>query len=113
LRGTFVVGADRKVSEPSAPKPSGRPLLESLLKLAALPAMARNLRATAADAATRTGLAAGAGVAGAISLLCLSYALLTLLAREMDPAAAWAIVGGLYALAGAVLYLAATRRRRS
>ena len=108
MRGTFVVGTDRKVSR----APQGRPLIETLLRLAALPAMARGLRATAADAATRAGLTVAAGVAGAVSLLCLSYALLTLLAREMDPAAAWAIVGGLYALAGAVLYFAATRRRR-
>jgi hypothetical protein len=107
LRGTFVVGTDRKVRQPG-----GSPLIESLLRLAALPAMARSLRATAADAATRAGLAAAAGVAAAIALLCLSYALGTLLAREMDPAAAWAIVGGLYALTGAILYFAATRRRR-
>ena len=107
MRGTFVVGTDRKVRQPR-----GRPLIESLLRLAALPAMARNLRATAADAATRAGLAAAAGVAAAIGLLCLSYALVTLLAREMDPAAAWAILGGLYVLVGGGLYFAATRRRR-
>jgi hypothetical protein len=107
LRGTFVVGADRKVSQPR-----GRPLIEPLLKLLALPAMARGLKATAADAATRAGLTVAAGVAGAIGLLCLSYALLTLLAREIDPAAAWTVLGGLYALAGGGLYFAATRRRR-
>lgn len=74
--------------------------------------MARGLRASATDAATRAGLIAGAGVAGGIGLLCLSYAGLTLLQREMDPAAAWAIVGGCYAAAGGGLYFAATRRRR-
>jgi hypothetical protein len=108
LRGTFVVGPDRQASRVR----EGRPLIEQLLKLVALPAMARGLRATAADAATRVGLAAAAGVAGAIGLLCLSYAALTLLSREIDPAAAWAIVGGFYALAGGGLYLVATRRRR-
>ena len=112
MRGTFVVGTDRKVSRGPAPARAGGSLIESLLKLAALPAMARGLRATAADTATRAGLIAAAGVAGAIGLLCLSYALLTLLAREIDPAAAWAIIGGLYAVAGGGLYLAATRRRR-
>jgi hypothetical protein len=74
--------------------------------------MARGLRATATDAAMRAGLVAGAGIAGAIGLLCFSYAGLTLLQREMDPAAAWAIIGGGYALGGIGLYFAATRRRR-
>jgi len=112
LRGTFVVGPDRKVSRVPQGRPLGTLLTEQLLRLAALPAMARGLRETAANAASRAGLVAAAGLAGAIALLCLSYAGLTVLAREIDPAAAWAIVGGLYALAGAVLYLAATRRRR-
>ena len=74
--------------------------------------MARGLRASAADAATRAGLVAGAGVAGGIGLLCLSCAGLTLLQRAMAPAAAWAIVGGCYAAIGGGLYFAATRRRR-
>jgi hypothetical protein len=114
LRGTFVVGSpDRKVSRAKAkPASRGLPLIESLIRLAALPAMARGLRATAADAAARAGMAVGAGIAGGIGVLCLSYAGLTLLQREMDPAAAWAIVGGCYAAAGGGLYFAATRRRR-
>jgi hypothetical protein len=114
LRGTFVVGSpDRKVSRAKASHTSGGfPLIEALLRLAALPAMARGLRNTAADAATRAGLAAGACVAAGIGVLCLSYAGLTLLQRTMDPAAAWAIVGGCYAAAGGGLYFAATRRRR-
>ncbi|HYD04179.1 MAG TPA: phage holin family protein [Reyranella sp.] len=87
-------------------------MIAQFLRLAALPAMARELRDSAADAATRAGLVAAAGVVGAIGLLCLSYAGLTLLQREMDPAAAWAIVGGVYAAAGGGLYFAATRRRR-
>jgi hypothetical protein len=74
--------------------------------------MARGLRSAAADTATRAGLAAAAGMAGVIGLFCFSYAALTLLQREMDPAAAWAIVGGFYALVGVGLYLVATRFRR-
>jgi hypothetical protein len=83
-----------------------------LIRLAALPAMVRGLRDSTADAASRAGLAFAAGVVGAVGVLCLSYAGLTLLQREMDPAAAWAIVGGLYGAAGGGLYFAATRRRR-
>jgi hypothetical protein len=30
----------------------------------------------------------------------------------MDPAEAWAILGGFYSVAGGILYFAATRRRR-
>jgi hypothetical protein len=108
LRGISFVGTDRK----SRRRTWGFSLIESLLRLAALPRMARGLRATAADAATRAGLAVGACIAGGIGVLCLSYAGLTLLQREMDPAAAWAILGGCYALAGGMLYFAATRRRR-
>ena len=74
--------------------------------------MARGLRDSAADAATRAGPTFAAGIVGGVGLLCLSFAGLTLLQREMDPAAAWAIVGGLYAAAGGGLYLAAIRRRR-
>lgn len=91
-------------------------MITHLLRLAALPAMARDLRdsvrESATEAATRAGLVAAAGMIGAVGVLCLSYAGLTLLQREMDPAAAWAIVGGLYAAAGGGLYFAATRRRR-
>jgi hypothetical protein len=74
--------------------------------------MARGLRNTASDAATRAGLAFAAGIAGGVGTLCFSYAGLMLLERKMDPEAAWAIVGGLYAAAGGGLYFAATRRRR-
>ena len=114
MRGTFVVGpTDRKVSRERANHTSGGfPLIESLIRLVALPSMARSLRNTAADAASRAGLTFAAGIVSGVGVLCLSYAGLTLLQREMDPAAAWAIVGGVYAIAGGGLYLAATRRRR-
>jgi len=87
-------------------------LIASLIRLVALPTMARGLRDSATDAATRAGLTLAAGVVGGVGLLCLSYAGLTVLQREMDPAAAWAIVGGLYGAAGGGLYFAAMRRRR-
>ena len=119
MRGTFVVGSrDRKVTRPKVSPETGNhtsggaPLIASLLRLAALPAMARSVRDSATDAATRAGLTFAAGVVGGIGVLCLSYAGLTVLQREMDPAAAWAVVGGLYGAAGGGLYLAATKRRR-
>lgn len=116
MRGTFVVGSrDRKASrvrDKADSTSGGPPLIASLIRLAALPAMARGLRDSAADAATRAGLTVAAGIVGGVGVLCLSYAGLTLLQREMDPAAAWAVVGGLYGAAGGGLYLAATKRRR-
>ena len=108
MRGIFFVGTSRTKTA----RPAGPTLIASLIRLAALPEMARSLRATATDAATRGGLAVAAGLAGAVGLLCLSYAGLTLLQREIDPAAAWAIVGGCYAAVAGGLYFAATRRRR-
>ncbi len=113
MRGTFVVGPDRKVSRfaPSAPS-KGAPLIQALTRIVALPAMARAARASAADAARRMALAAAAGIAGLVGLFCFTNASLTLLERRMDPAQAWSLVGGFYALLGGLLYFAATRRRR-
>ena len=54
----------------------------------------------------------GAVLAATVGVLCFTYAGATLLQRHLDPAEAWGIVGGLYAVAGLGLYLAATRRRR-
>ncbi|MDP1750775.1 MAG: hypothetical protein Q8L22_15075 [Reyranella sp.] len=71
------------------------------------------MRNAAADVALRLMLILGAVLAGAVGVLCFSYAGLTLLQRHLDPATSWGIVGGLYAIAGLVLYLAATRRRRT
>ena len=87
-------------------------LIAPLLRLAVASAAARTLRNAAADVALRLALTLGAVLAGAVGVLCFSYAGLTLLERHLDPAAAWAIVGGLYAAAGLALYLVATRRRR-
>jgi hypothetical protein len=122
LRGTFVVGPDRKVSRsPADPKVSrasskpaskGLPLIEGLVRLLALPAMARAVRASAADTAQRMALGAAAGLAGLVGLFCFTNASLTLLERRMDPAEAWSLVGGFYAVIGGLLYFASTRRRR-
>ena len=118
MRGTFVVGPDRKVSRsPSdrkADKPpsKGPPLIEGLVRLLALPAMMRAARATAGDTAQRVALGAAAGLAGLVGLFCFTNASLTLLERRMDPAEAWSVVGGFYAVVGGLLYFASTKRRR-
>src|SRR6185437_10763303 len=105
LRGTFVVGPDRKVSRSPAdtkvsPSPSkGLHLIEGLVRLLALPAMMRAARAAA-------------GLAGLVGLFCFTNASLTLLERRMDLAEAWSLVGGFYVVIGGLLYFASTRRRR-
>jgi hypothetical protein len=87
-------------------------MIGPLLKLLAVPAMARTVRASAADAATRAGFGLAAGLAGAVGLFCFSRSSLTILERNMDPAEAWAVLGSFYSVAGGILYFAATRRRR-
>jgi Na+/H+ antiporter NhaA len=87
-------------------------LIAPLLRLAAASAAARTMRNAAGDIALRLALTLGAVIAGAIGVMCFSYAGLTILQRHLDPAEAWGIMGGLYAVAGLGLYLAATRRRR-
>ena len=79
---------------------------------ASQPAAAYEFRNAAGDIALRLALTLGAVIAGAIGVMCFSYAGLTILQRHLDPAEAWGIMGGLYAVAGLGLYLAATRRRR-
>ena len=86
-------------------------MIAPLLRLAVASAAARTMRNAAADVALRLMLTLGAVLAGAIGVLCFSYAGLTILQRHLDPAEAWAIMGGLYAVAGLALYLVATRRR--
>ena len=87
-------------------------MIAPLLRLAVASAAARTMRNAAADVALRLMLTLGAVLAGAVGVLCFSYAGLTILQRHLDPAGAWAIMGGLYAVAGLALYLVATRRRR-
>ncbi len=86
-------------------------MIAPLLRLAVASAAARTMRNAAADMALRLALILCAVLAGAVGVLCFSYAGLTILQRHLDPAEAWGIVGGLYAVAGLGLYLAATRRR--
>ena len=87
-------------------------MIAPLLRLAAAAAAARTMRNAAGDIALRLALTLAAVIAGAIGVMCFSYAGLTILQRHLDPAEAWGIMGGLYAVAGLGLYLAATRRRR-
>ena len=87
-------------------------MIAPLLSLAAASAAARTMRNAAGDIALRLALTLAAVIAGAIGVMCFSYAGLTILQRHLDPAEAWGIMGGLYAVAGLGLYLAATRRRR-
>ena len=119
MRGSFVVGAKPKTGQAkigqvtAPPKRAVLPeMIGPLLKFMAVPAMARSVRASAADAATRAGFGLAAGLAGAVGLFCFSRSSLTLLERNMDPAEAWAVLGGFYSLAGGILYFAATKRRR-
>lgn len=86
-------------------------MIGPLLRVAAASAAARTIRAAAADATNRLMLTLGACVGGAVAVLCLSRAALTLLERQMDPAEAWAILGCFYGVMGGVSYFAATRRR--
>jgi hypothetical protein len=86
-------------------------MIGPLLRLAAATAAGRTIRSAAADASQRALLTMGAGVAGAVGIFCLSTSALTLMQRHMDPAEAWAAMGGFYGLLGCGIYFAATRRR--
>jgi hypothetical protein len=88
-------------------------MIAPLLRLVATTAAGRAVRDAAADATNRLMLILGAAVGGAVALFCLSRAAVTLLERHMDPAEAWAVMGGFYGVMGGVFYLAATRRRRA
>jgi hypothetical protein len=87
-------------------------VIAPLLRLAATTAAGRVVRGAVADATNRLMLILGAGFGGAAALFCLSRAAVTLLERHMDPAEAWAVMGGFYGVMGGVFYFAATRRRR-
>jgi hypothetical protein len=87
-------------------------MIGPLLRLAATTVAGRAVRNVAADATHRLMLSLGAGLAGAAAVFCLSRAAVTLLERHMDPAEAWAVLGGFYGVLGGVSYFAATRRRR-
>ena len=87
-------------------------MIAPLLRLAAATAAGRAVREVAADATNRLMLILGAAIGGAAAVFCLSLAAVTLLERHMDPAEAWAVMGGFYGVIGGVSYFAATRRRR-
>lgn len=86
-------------------------MIGPLLRVAASAAAARSLRVAAHDAATRAMLTVGAALAVGVGAVCLTCSAFILLARALDPAAAWAILGAFWGFAGLV-YFAAARRRR-
>ena len=77
----------------------------------ALDAIASSRRETARAIERRLLLRIAASIAGAAALCCLSAVALLLLAARMSFAEAWAVLGILYAVAGAILYGWATNRR--
>jgi hypothetical protein len=86
-------------------------MIGSLLRVVASAAAARSLRVAAREATMHGLLILGAGVALAVSAVCLTCAAFILLERNLGPAGAWAIVGAFWGLVG-LLYFVATSRRR-
>lgn len=86
-------------------------MIGPLLRVAASAAAARSLRNAAHDVATRAMLAVGAAMAIGVGVVCLTCAAYIVLARHLDAAAAWAILGAFWGVAG-VLYFAVASRRR-
>lgn len=86
-------------------------MIGPLLRVVASAAAARSLRVAAHDAATRAMMAIGAAIAVGVGAICLTSSAFILLARSLDPAAAWAILGAFWGIAG-LFYFAATSRRR-
>lgn len=87
-------------------------MIAPLIRLVVASATTRLVRRAASDMALRLMLALGAFLAVTVGVLCFSYAGFIVLERHIDAAAAWAILGGFYGIAGLSLYLTATRRRR-
>ena len=86
-------------------------MIGPLLRVAASAAAARSLRTAAHDAAARALMALGAAAAIAVAAVCLTCSAYILLARNLDAAGAWAILGGFWGIAGLVYFIAARRRR--
>jgi hypothetical protein len=86
-------------------------MIGPLLRVAASAAAARSLRLAAHNAVTHAMMAIGAAIAVGVGAICLTCAAFILLARNLDPAAAWAILGAFWGIGG-LFYFAATRRRR-
>jgi hypothetical protein len=87
-------------------------MIGPLLRVVTSALAVRGLRDAAGEAARKTALILTAALGGGVALFCFSNAGLTLLERHMDPAEAWGVMGGIYGIAGAAFYLAATLRRR-
>jgi len=68
-------------------------MIGPLLRLAAATAAGRAIKGAATQASNRALLTMTAGVAGAVGIFYFSGAALTLMERNMDPAAAWAVMG--------------------
>jgi len=86
-------------------------MIGPLLRVAASATAARSLRLAAHDAAMRVVITLGAAAAVAVGAVCLTAAAFIVLERSLDAAAAWAILGAFWGLAG-LLYFAAAKRRR-
>ncbi len=86
-------------------------MIGPLLRVAASAAAARSLRNAAHEAATRALLAVGAAIAVGIGVICPTCSAYILLARSLDPAAAWGILGGVWGLGGLLYFAVASRRR--
>ena len=86
-------------------------MIGPLLRVAAQATAARSLRLAAHEATMRVLMSLGAAIALAVGAICLSAAAFIVLERQLDPAAAWAIVGAVWGLAGLVYFAAAKRRR--
>lgn len=87
-------------------------MIGPLLRIATASLATRSLRESAAQLTAEVLLVAAAIAGGSAALFCFTVAGLTVLERTLDPAGAWAIVGGVYTLIGLAFYFAATRRRR-
>jgi hypothetical protein len=79
------------------------------LGLAALETYRRNVGEAAASRLIVAGIV---GVCAVGAAFCLSAAAFTWLAARMPPTEAWAVLGTFYALAGGLVYVLASVRRR-
>jgi hypothetical protein len=86
-------------------------MIGPLLRAVASAAAARSLRMAARDAALRVVMTLGATAALGVGALCLTCSAFILLARTLDTAAAWAIIGAFWGLAGLIYFVVSSRRR--
>lgn len=86
-------------------------MIGPLLRVAASSVAARSMRTAVEDALTRTLLSIGAALAVVVAAVCLSCSAYILIERQLDSAAASAIVGAFWGIVGAGYFVAARRRR--